>query len=314
MRLFRRNNLRSISSFVFRPVNSWITFLLLLIGCGQTGKSVQEKAMAQPFKYDLNNPDEKFFMPADLEEISGLSYYQPNQLACVQDEEGKLFIYDTQQKRVVRKVRFAKKGDYEGVEVVKDQIYVVRSDGTIFRTSLTDSLATDVSANTEEIPTSLSEKNDVEGLGYDPAKNRLLLVCKESPALNGQKGKSKAVFGYDLSQNQFIEKPVFEIDLKLLEQRLQANPKQNPKQGKGKFEFKPSGLAFHPIDRQFYLIASQGKLLVVLNPDGSVVNTIPLDPRIYRQPEGICFFPDGTLFISSEGNGADGYILRFNQL
>ncbi|MES2731594.1 MAG: SdiA-regulated domain-containing protein [Bacteroidota bacterium] len=260
-------------------------------------------------KYDLNHPDEKFFMPEDLNEISGLSYYQPNQLACVQDEEGLLFIYDTQQKRVVRHVRFAHQGDYEGVEVVKENVYVVRSDGTLYRSNLTDSVATDVIETTQVITTPLSVKNDVEGLGYDPTKNQLLLVCKESPTLDGSPSKSKAVYGYDLSQNQLIETPVFEIDVNALEKRLQ----EASGNGKGKFKFKPSGLAFHPIDRQFYMIASAGNLLVVLNLDGSVETAVPLNPSIYRQPEGICFFPDGTMFISSEGDGETGYILQFNQ-
>jgi uncharacterized protein YjiK len=30
-----------------------------------------------------------------------------------------------------------------------------------------------------------------------------------------------------------------------------------------------------------------------------------------KQPEGICFAPEGDLYISSEGRGADGFILRF---
>ena len=33
-------------------------------------------------------------MPQNLKEISGLSFYKDNQLACVNDEKGTVFIYD----------------------------------------------------------------------------------------------------------------------------------------------------------------------------------------------------------------------------
>jgi len=39
---------------------------------------------------------------------------------------------------------------------------------------------------------------------------------------------------------------------------------------------------------------------------------IKLSPVIFPQPEGICFSPDGKLFIASEGAGRGGTILEFD--
>ena len=37
-----------------------------------------------------------------------------------------------------------------------------------------------------------------------------------------------------------------------------------------------------------------------------------LDEKLFRQPEGICFSPEGDMYISNEGQGGKGYILKFN--
>lgn len=75
--------------------------------------------------------------------------------------------------------------------------------------------------------------------------------------------------------------------------------------------FKPSGIAVHPKSNDIYIIGSVGKMMVVLNHTGEIKNLIPLNPKIFWQPEGICFSPDGDLYISSEGRGKAGYILKF---
>ena len=75
--------------------------------------------------------------------------------------------------------------------------------------------------------------------------------------------------------------------------------------------FQPSGIAIHPIDGEIYIISSVGKLLIILDRRGKVLEVKALDPKIFRQPEGICFSPAGDMFISSEGQGGKGYILKF---
>jgi uncharacterized protein YjiK len=89
-------------------------------------------------------------------------------------------------------------------------------------------------------------------------------------------------------------------------------PESQVKTDKGGKEFRPSGIAIHPLTGDMYIIASQGKKLLVLAEDGHKKAIIDLDPSLYTQPEGICFTHQGELFISSEGNGKSGYILQFS--
>jgi uncharacterized protein YjiK len=162
----------------------------------------------------------------------------------------------------------------------------------------------------------LQIKNDIEGLGYDAIRNYLLLVCKEIPELIEEKEKKKkkekpkyrAIYGYDLNKEVFLTEPLYRIALEAVADFVAKRIHSS----EDKFQFKPSSIAIHPLDQKLYLTASEGNLLLVLNPDGSIYEACDLPPRMFKQPEGICFAPDGTMYISSEGRGENGYILQFN--
>lgn len=55
----------------------------------------------------------KWDMPVELEEISGINYIHSEKMACVQDEEGSIFIFDLNNNLVDKKINFGKTGDYE---------------------------------------------------------------------------------------------------------------------------------------------------------------------------------------------------------
>ena len=237
--------------------------------------------------YDFENPTEKFELPNKLKEISGLSYYKNNQLVCVNDERGEIFIYDIQEKKIVEKIPFGKNGDYEGVEVVGDEVFVLNSDGKLKGFKIGEAFE-------REIDCSKPEVIEYEGLGYDPKSKYLLLVAKERTKDVDEK---KMIYAYD-------------FDKKVLFKHIAIPEEQVIDEANGK-DFKPSGIAVHPKTGQTFVIASSGKKLLVLSEKGQKEALISLNPTIYQQPEGICFSPNGDLFISSEGKEGKGYILRF---
>jgi uncharacterized protein YjiK len=77
--------------------------------------------------------------------------------------------------------------------------------------------------------------------------------------------------------------------------------------------FMPSAIAVHPLTNEVYLLANVGKLLMVLGPQGEIRHCVPLSPRVFRQPEGICFTNTGDLVISNEGQDGSGKILVFRR-
>ncbi|MEY4541381.1 MAG: hypothetical protein RLZZ306_3138 [Bacteroidota bacterium] len=240
--------------------------------------------------YDFENPTEKYDLPDKLKEISGLSYYKKNQLVCVNDEQGKIFIYDLNEKQILDKIPFGKDGDYEGVEVVGDEVFVLKSNGKLKGFKIGEAFE-------REIDCSEPEVIEYEGLGYDPKSKYLLLVAKERKKDVDDK---KMIYAYD-------------FDRKVLFKHIAIPEEQVKDEANGK-NFKPSGIAVHPQTGQTFIIASSGKKLLILSEKGQKEALISLNPTIFEQPEGICFSPDGQLFISSEGKKGEGYILRFSDV
>ncbi|WP_338876103.1 SdiA-regulated domain-containing protein [Spirosoma sp. SC4-14] len=265
---------------------------VLLAGCGTSSKKNDKPEagqLAAPFKlpYTLTASTEKYTLPKELEEISGLTYYKKDQLLCVQDEEAVVFVYDTQKKAVANSFGFGGYGDFEGIEYVNGEVYVLESNGNLFRFE-------PESKQIGRTKTDLPKKTEVEGLGYDPKTKRLLIAVK-----NGSQSSDKAVYSFDL-----LNKAVFK-DMSLNDDQLEAagiDPKT----------YKPSAIAVHPLTGEWYMLTSAGKRLLITNRQAKILYSEPLDPKQFRQPEGICFAPNGDMFISSEGDGKKGYILKFD--
>jgi uncharacterized protein YjiK len=269
------------------------------------------------FKYDLESPDEKYKLPDYLEEISGLSYYGKGKIACVQDEKAHIYILNLDKEKIVEKYDFGNDADYEDISVVGNTAYILRNNGHIYRIKNFKKKDRKV----KKFPTPLKEKNDTEGMAYDPSSNSLLIACKGSPSIEKENLYEgfKAIYKFDLDEDELLREPHFLIDLKRLDSYIDrsAFTKLSVRVAKGlrlidsETSFKPSGIAIHPLDGEIYIISSVGKLLIILNLSGKVQNVIELDPKLFRQPEGICFSPKGDMFISNEGQGGKGYILKF---
>ena len=252
------------------------------------------------FPYDLTDPDEKFKLSSKLEEISGLTMYSHKKLLCVQDEDAWIFEFDIEDDEVDEKIDFGKDGDYEGITMVDETVYVLRMDGDLYK--VTDYDKKD--QETEKIETTLSDKNNTEGLCYDPVENRLLIAAKDR-AGDGKKWKNKrSIFEYDLEKEELKNKPAYVIDLEELAELMNSS--------KSKEKFKPSGIAIHPSTGHIYIIGSVGKKLLVLDRKGNIIYIETLDPSIFKQPEGITFSDDADLFISTEGAGGKAKIYKFS--
>ena len=270
------------------------------------------------FRYDLGTPVARYKLPAYLEEISGLSYYGNGKIACVQDEKAHIYIWNLEKEKIIEKYDFGKDGDYEDIAVVGKTAYILRNNGHIYR--IKDFKKKDRKVKTYK--TELKEKNDCEGMAFDPGANALLIACKGSPSI--EKGNSyegyKAIYQFDLEEEELVTRPHFLIDLDRLDSymdrnvfnRLSVKVAKSLRLIESETSFKPSGIAIHPLDDEIYIISSVGKLLIILNREGKVQDVRELDPKTFRQPEGICFSPTGDMFISNEGQGGKGYILKFD--
>jgi uncharacterized protein YjiK len=164
----------------------------------------------------------------------------------------------------------------------------------------------------------------MEGLVYDRETNSLLLACKGKPGLkNGEKYEGfKAIYSFGLDELKLNTTPKYLIDLSVIEAFRSQGAirefyiKATKKTGliSDALFFEPSGIAIHPQTNHLYIISHTAKLLLVLNREAVIVHIQKLNPSLFNQPEGICFSPDGTLFISNEGGKGQGSILKFGAL
>lgn len=270
-----------------------------------------------PFPYDLSQPQKSISLPEKLTEISGLTYVSPGKLAVVQDEKAHIYQFDLEKEKIITDSDFGKSGDYEGVELVGETAYVVNSEGEVFE--VPDYTQEDSPAKVYN--TVLSDNNNVEGLGYFPQNDYLLLACKGSPNLDRKLYSGyRSIYAFDLRRKKLNPAPFLLVNKQEIGYVLE-------RQAKGAFEkayaksfdpsdkdaFRPSGIAVHPQSMDIYVLGSVGKMLLVYRKDGKLLYAQPLDKRVFKQPEGICFSPEGELYISNEGRNGKGNILIFPQ-
>jgi hypothetical protein len=271
------------------------------------------EAAGYDFAYRLAKPDQTWKLPLSLVEISGIATIDADRLACVQDEKGVIFVFNVKSGAVEREILFGDNGDYEGIEVVDRDAWILKSNGTL--THVPDFLQ-DGQLSVSNYPTALSRKNDTEGLAYDPMTGNLLIACKEHPFLDKRAESGfRAVYSFHSESFSLDHNPLFLISTDTLqlyrEKGVAGRPGGLPLTGKGEKAFQPSGIAIHPVSGDIFILASVGKLLVVLSRGGEILALADLRTAHFPKPEGICFGSDGTLFISSEGSLNSGTIHQF---
>lgn len=255
-----------------------------------------------PFPYRLDQPTQIInLVYPELQEISGLGATdQPGVFCAIADEKGEIFFLDGNGGgTILQRVLFRDKGDFEGVEMVDNCLYAVKSNGEVFEIAHWKRGKPKVTT----YKTFLNKANDVEGLGYDKKHHTLLLACKEIP----DSAYARHIYAFDLRTKQLLETPVFTI---YPEQVNELVPYSD--EDKRTF-FSPSGIAVHPKTGDVYVISTALKRLVVLDYDsGKILHADRLDKKLLPQPEGISFDAEGNLYIASEGKKGEGLLLRFD--
>lgn len=298
----------------------WI-ISLGLIGCADNSnsahlfESVSRPPSGDVFPYQLTSPEQTFYLPPVLTEISGLTFGDDEKyFAAIQDEKGTIFLLDTASGKIVREVVFGEPGDYEDITRVGKSLFVLKNTGTLFEVTHLDSTVQHVTKHT----TFLDKNADAEGLCFDAKRNQLLIACKGNPA--GDTAYHKSVFRFDLEEKVLDSLPLIDIDLDDLAAYLNQSPRVSfydqllggYAADKKSFSFSPSAIAIHPHSGHTYLLSSVGKLLMVLDTSGKILHLEKLKKEHHPQPEGLCFQKDGTLWITNEGKKNEpGTISRY---
>ncbi|MBT0608366.1 SdiA-regulated domain-containing protein [Aequorivita echinoideorum] len=237
---------------------------------------------------------QKWEMPKELVEISGIAWISENKIAAVEDEDGIIFIYDLKTSQVERTINFGSAGDYEGIAVMENTAYVLRSDGEIFE--INNYL--DSNFNVTRHNTIFSGINNMESLTPDIANNRLLIAAKDRDLKDDGK---KSIYAFNIGTKKVSKDPFIRFSME------DAIFKKN-KEEKKKKSIRPSDICIHPKNDNIYILEGKNPSLLILDNDGKPLQFEHLSKETFPQPEGIIFSPNGDLFIASEGKNGPGTI------
>jgi uncharacterized protein YjiK len=256
------------------------------------------------FPYDMTYPYAYFELDDLLKNISGLSPtgMSAKSIVCVQKEDGKAYLVDKKTGKINSSVFFTTEGQFEGVEMVGDTMFAIKDNGQLYKIWNLNS----TSKMVRQVKLNLPRTEMMEGLGYDLQNNRLLMTAK------GQKEGdfSKKIYSLDVKTNQSNPIPAYEITLAQFKEFLADKKadraymklhedyvaKANPKN----FDFIPASIAINPIDNNIYVLSSFNSVVMVMNPQGKIVDIQKLKKDMNNAPNGLCFDEEGTMYISNE--------------
>jgi uncharacterized protein YjiK len=282
----------------------------LTIGCMDPGSNNQAKAAEggrnkkKEKKYDKKEKlvaspeiriEQVWELPHELREVSGIAYLDKDRFACIQDEDGKIYIYNIASQKIERVISFGDPGDYEEITLAGNTAYVVRSDGMLFEVA--DIRSANSSVRSYQTP--LTEEQNIEGLCYDKGTDRLLLAVKNNDL---RSDAYKGIYEFNLRSKKLNTTPVFKINLQ--DEMLQVNTGRK----KAK-EVMPSSIMRHPVGSDLYILDGPSAGLIIMDRSGRLTHRYTLGSD-FAKPEGITFSPAGEMFVSNEGKKQAANIIR----
>jgi uncharacterized protein YjiK len=287
-------------------------FIVFFIICGCSNSQI--KKQTSEIGYILSEPDKTVILPSVLREISGLAIIDSSTIACIQDEKGIVYVFDLNGNQITKQIYFNEKGDYEGICKVDQTLYVLKSNGKIYKIANFET-----SSFADTINFSAVSSDDTEGLCYDQKNHRLLIAPKTKSGKESGFRKKQMIYSYDLISGQQENVPAYEIKIAdvarfMVDDNL-IKAKKSKKKKKStlpQISLYPSEIAISPVSGKLFLLSSEDHKLFVFDTTGKVEYVENLDPVLLNKPEGLAFFENGDMLISNESGNKYPTILRFN--
>jgi hypothetical protein len=255
--------------------------------------------VAGPPGYDLGAP-KKYVVPESLHEISGICLLKnnPDTMYAIEDETGRLFHFHLGDGRFPA-YKFGGHGDYEDVTILNDAEFVVlRSDGSLFVFPM--GLIRGGDKKDVKVYAHILPKGEYEGVFGDDG-GRLIAICKNCPDDDQRDEVSAYLLQYDdkhvlhIKDHFFVQVPASKLH-----------------SIHSKVKFHPSCVARHPLTKDWYIVSSVNKVLIVFDGQWKVKGMYDLDPVLFKQPEGLAFDNKGNMYISNEGVQGNANVLVFS--
>ena len=261
--------------------------LLTVISCES-----QKQKFTSPPGYDFSKPT-RFRMPDMLREISGIAFINGNSdtVYAEEDENGRVYHFRPGDKHWPS-TRFGKNGDFEDISIWNNYVIMLRSDGYLFTFPVSETKKAEAT-QVKEFKRLLPD-GEYEGLAAEDPGGKIYVLCKHCDDDKTRKWGGGSILQMDASGN-LTAAGKFEIDIKEIDAVEHT-------QG---INFHPSALAENSITREWFILSSVNKMLVITDENWKVKSVFPLDPSLFEQPEGIAFDKKQNLYISNERGQAN---------
>ena len=230
-------------------------------------------------------PLAQWMLPGSLGEVSGLAIMSDGRLLAHDDESARVTVLDPRRGTLLKTFyvgNHGTKGDFEGIAVAGDVIYLMTSKGVLYAFREGADRA-DVKYAMHD--TKLGKECEFEGVAHDPTANQLVMACKH-------------VGDKDLKDYLVLYRVALPIAAspEITRQTISLEQLRTTHQWKG---LHPTDLARDPATGNYVMVAALERALIEITTDGSVVQAIPL-PGKHGQAEGVAITSDGVLIISDE--------------
>lgn len=246
--------------------------------------------------YEINNP-KIIKLPPELSEISGIDYYaKDSSLFSIADDD-KCFFKILLADESVRRWNIHKGKDLEDIVLLDSSIFILQNNGDILETDRINNKKVQHFRFPEEYG-----KVEFESLYKSPDRQWLILICKDCKADDGSK---ISTFMFNIRNKTYSDSSFTINGKKIVHAAVNSEQKH----------FKPSAAAINPKDSLLYILSSINKCIAVTTLSGDVEKVYILNPKMYKQPEGITFAPNGDMFITNEAAGfgpAELLVLKYS--
>jgi uncharacterized protein YjiK len=256
----------------------------------QAVEAARKQELARRLAAADANPDQpaavaQWIMPPELREISGLTLTGRGTVLTHDDNIARVYEVDPKTGILLKgfSLEGGVRGDFEAITTAGTDVYLLESKGKFYKFK--------EGADAAQVPysvydTKLGKECEFESLVYEADSTRLVMVCKK---IRGKHAPHELlIYRFPMPVNRATMSTV-SIPI---EDVIGSNKWK---------DFHPTDITIDPITKNYVMIASREKGLLVMTPDGDLVRSGPL-PGDHRQPEGVAITRDSLLLISDEVN------------
>ncbi len=229
----------------------------------------------------------RWFLPASLNEVSGLALSADGRLFAHGDEGGTVATIDYRSGVLIKEFivgKLTESIDFEGIAIINDTLLMITSAGDLYEFR-EGSAGEEVEYAIHKM--GLEKECEFEGVAYDPAIASVLLACKN--VKNEALQDSLVIFRWKL-RDTTATGPV------LTRLAIPLSSVTAPIQSK---EMHPSDLAVDPSSGNYVMICAQERALLEITPTGVLVYVRRIDDS-HEQAEGLAVTRDSLVIIADE--------------